>query len=258
VPLQEDPDDPKRTLLVDAAGRPLASTRLRADDRVAGGTRLQPGADPAAAAREALVDLAGMRLATTEQALADALLRAGAFLHRVAVDMTHDLSDLPPPPPLPRGWALGPGRWDADLASAVAEAYGPDHVDGPWGEQDTARVAAAHAGNADLKALASATARIVDPDGRSAGHVLCAGPVPWVDESAWVLTIALAYRARRLGLGRVLLVHALRGTREAGLSKLGLSVTDGNPARRLYEAAGFRPVIRVLSLRLPETSCSAP
>jgi mycothiol synthase len=148
--------------------------------------------------------------------------------------MTHDLADLPTPPPLPRGWALAPGRWDVDLASAVAEAYGSDHVDGPWGEQDTAQVAAAHAGSADLKTLACATARVVDPDGRSAGQVLCAGPVPWVDQSAWVLTIALAHRARGIGLGRVLLVHALRGTREAGLSKLGLSVTEGNPARRLY------------------------
>lgn len=253
MPLQEDPDDPTRTLLVDAAGRPLASTRLRAGDRVAGGTRLHPGADPAVAARDALVDLAGLRLATSDQALADALVRAGAVLHRVAVDMTHDLADLPTRPPLPRGWALAPGRWDADLASAVAEAYGPDHVDGPWGEQDTAQVAAAHAGTAELDALAPATARVVDPDGRSAGQVLCAGPVPWVDEGAWVLTIALAHRGRGLGLGRVLLVHALRGTRGAGLSKLGLSVTDGNPARRLYEAAGFRPVSRVLSLRLPET-----
>lgn len=261
MPLQEDPDDPKRMLLVDDAGRPLASTRLRADDGVAGGTRLHPAADPAGAARQALVDLAGLRLATTDQALADALLRVGAVLHRVAVDMTHDLADLadlPMPPLLPRGWALASGGWDADLASAVAEAYGPDHVDGPWGEQDTAQVAAAHAGTADLGALASATARVVDPDGRSAGQVLCAGPVPWVDEGAWVLTIALAHRARGLGLGRGLLMHALRGTREAGLSKLGLSVTDGNPARRLYEAAGFRPVSRVLSLRLPETSSSTP
>jgi AraC-like DNA-binding protein len=58
--------------------------------------------------------------------------------------MTHDLADLPMPPPLPRGWALAPGGWDADLASAVAEAYGPDHIGGPWSEQDTAQVAAAH------------------------------------------------------------------------------------------------------------------
>jgi mycothiol synthase len=252
VPLQDDPDDPARTLLVDAAGRPLASMRLRADDRVAGGARLDPGADPAAAARTALADLAGLRLATTDEALADALVKAGGVLHRVAVDMTHDLADLPAWPPLPRRWALSPGRWDEDLAGAVAEAYGLDHVDGPPSEQDIAQVAAALAGTGDLTALAPATARVVDPDGRSAGHVLCAGPVPWVDEGAWVMAIALANRARGIGLGRTLLAHALQGTRQAGLSKLGLSVTEGNPARRLYEGAGFRPVSRVLSLRLPE------
>jgi hypothetical protein len=64
--------------------------------------------------------------------------------------MTHDLADLPMPPPLPRGGALAPGGWDADLASAVAEAYGPDHSDGPRSEQDTAQVAAAHTGTAAI------------------------------------------------------------------------------------------------------------
>jgi mycothiol synthase len=253
VPLQDDPDEPKRTLLLDAAGRALASMRLRPDDGVAAGTRLRPGADPTAAAHQALVDLAGLRLATTEQMLADALLSAGAAPHRVAVDMTHDLAELPPSPPLPHGWSLAPGGWDEDLATAAAEAYGPDHVDGPWGEQDTAQVVRAYDGSAAQPELAPATARLVDPLGRSAGHVLCAGPVPWADESGWVLTIALAHRARGLGLGRALLALALRGTQEAGLSRLGLSVTEGNPARRLYDAAGFLPVARVISLRLPQT-----
>ena len=75
--------------------------------------------------------------------------------------------------------------------------------------------------------------------------------MPWVDEGAWVLTIGVADRARGLGLGRALLLTALRGTREAGLPCLGLSVTEGNPALRLYEAAGFTLVARVLSLKLP-------
>jgi ribosomal protein S18 acetylase RimI-like enzyme len=48
------------------------------------------------------------------------------------------------------------------------------------------------------------------------------------------------------GTGRALLERALQRAAAAGLPALGLAVTDGNPAARLYEAVGFR---RVLSSR---------
>ncbi|MEV0715406.1 GNAT family N-acetyltransferase [Asanoa sp. NPDC050611] len=100
--------------------------------------------------------------------------------------------------------------------------------------------------------LSPASARLLGPDGRSAGHVLCAGPVPWTEyPCAWVLNIGVGPRAQGRGLGRALLTHALRGTREAGLPALALSVADGNPARRLYDRAGFVVVTRVLSLTMP-------
>lgn len=219
---------------------------------MAGRTRLMPDADAADAAAQARVDLAGLRLATTDSALADALVSSGAPLHRVAVDMVHDLADLPGTAPLPAGWTLAPGGWDDDLAAAFQEAYASDHADGPWTDEDTAEVSAMYEPGAALVPLGTATARVVDPSGRSAGQLLCAGPVPWVEEGAWVLTLGLAHRAQGRGLGRCLLEHALRGTREAGLPCLGLSVTEGNPARRLYDAAGFREVSRVFSLRLPD------
>ena len=251
MPLREDPADPRTTVLVDADGRPLATTQLHSDAGVAGRTRVLPDVDPADAAHRALDDLAGLRLATTDAVLATALVAQGAVLHRVALDLTHDLSDVPAPPSLPGGWSLAPGRWDADLAAAAAEAYAPGHPDGAWSEADSAEVSEVLAGTGDVVQLAPATAVLLDPDGRSAGHVLCAGPVPWVDEGAWVLTVAVAERGRGLGLGRALVLHALRGTRESGQPRLGLSVTVGNPARRLYESVGFRPVTRTLSLRLP-------
>lgn len=251
MPLLPDPDDPQGDLLVDADGRQLARLRMREDDGVASRARLLAGVEPEDAAAQARTDLAGWRLATRDTALADALVRSGAPLHRVAVDMVHDLMYLPAQAPLPLGWALAPGGWDADLAAAVEEAYGPGHVDGPWTQQDTAEVAGMYEVGAELEPLRAATARVVDPAGRSAGQVLCAGPVPWTDEGAWVLTLGLARRAQGRGLGRALLDHALRGTREAGLPCLGLSVTEGNAARRLYDAAGFRAVSRVLSVRLP-------
>ncbi|MGC5019095.1 GNAT family N-acetyltransferase [Micromonospora sp. DT47] len=100
--------------------------------------------------------------------------------------------------------------------------------------------------------LAGASARVTGPDGRSAGHVLCAGPVPWTDDGCgWILNLGVAPAAQRQGLGRALLAHALRGSREAGLPSLGLEVADGNPARRMYDAAGFRQVTRVFAVQMP-------
>ncbi|MBM0258129.1 GNAT family N-acetyltransferase [Micromonospora sp. 4G55] len=100
--------------------------------------------------------------------------------------------------------------------------------------------------------LLPASARVVGPDGRSAGHVLAAGPVPWTEDvCAWILNLGVAPAAQRRGLGRALLGHALHGARAAGLPRVGLSVADGNPARRMYDEAGFRPVARVLTVALP-------
>ena len=177
MPLLPDPDDPQSDLLLDVTGRPLAHLRLRQDDGVASRTRLLPGADAADAAAQARVDLAGLRLATTDAALADALVSTGVPLHRVVVDMVHDLAELPAPAPLPPGWTLAKGGWDDDLAAAVQEAYASDHADGPWTDQATAEVSAMYEPGAALVPLEPATARIVDPSGRSAGQILCAGPV---------------------------------------------------------------------------------
>lgn len=254
MPLLPAPDEVEGHLLIGPGGRPLAWTRLREEDRVAGRTRLLPGVDAEDAAAQACVDLAGFRLATTDTALADALAVSGVPVHRVAVDMVHDLADVPPLTPLPPGWALAPGGWDADLGAAVAEAYGSGHVDGPWTDEKTAEVAGMYGAGASLPPLSAATARVLDPDRRSAGHILCAGPVPWADQGAWILTFGLAHRAQGQGLGRALVSHALRGAHGAGQPRVGLSVTEGNPARRLYDAAGFKVVHRVHSFRLPEAT----
>jgi ribosomal protein S18 acetylase RimI-like enzyme len=69
-----------------------------------------------------------------------------------------------------------------------------------------------------------------------------------------VLDLAIAPPAQGRGFGAALLVHAMIGTRDAGLPTLGLTVTDGNPARRLYDRMGFRPVLRTFTMRLPDPS----
>lgn len=111
--------------------------------------------------------------------------------------------------------------------------------------------------DADVPALAGASARVRGPDSRSHGHVLVAGPVPWrPTPCGWMLNLAVAPAAQGRGLGRALLAHALLGTYAAGLPALELSVVDGGPGRRLYDAAGFTVIARVLSVLLPGTAAA--
>ncbi|MFC6018702.1 GNAT family N-acetyltransferase [Plantactinospora solaniradicis] len=193
-----------------------------------------------------------MRLDKRDEGLADALVAGGLEHRRAATELRHDLAELPAPPVLPAGWTLAAPGWDDDLARACDAAYGPDHPDGRWQSGHTWQIRAMFDADDPVPPLRSASARVVGPDRRSAGHVLCAGPVPWTDDvCGWILNIAVAPHAQGIGLGRALLTHALRGTREAGLPTLGLSVVDGNPARRMYDNAGFRTHTRVLSVLLP-------
>ncbi|MCW3840499.1 GNAT family N-acetyltransferase [Micromonospora yasonensis] len=254
MPVRPHPEDPADSLLVADDGTALARLRLRDDagTRVAAEVRPLPGTAVRLLAGQARRDLAGYRLETSDEDLADALVAGGLTLHRAATDMRHDLADVPAPVALPPGWSLGEPGWDDELVEGLAAAYGPGHPDGPWQASDTAEVRAMFDTGEPVPPLLPASARLVDPDGRSAGHVLCAGPVPWTEDvCAWVLNLAVAPRAQGRGFGRALLTHALRGAREAGLPAVGLSVADGNPARRMYDGAGFRPYTRVLTVLLP-------
>jgi GNAT superfamily N-acetyltransferase len=230
-----------------------ADVVLLDDDGVATArVELVPGATATSVAAQAVQHLAGRRLETADQALADALVARGLRLQRAATDLRHDVADLPPPQPLPAGWSLaGPG-FDDDVLAAVTAAYGPDHPDGGWTTSDTQEVRAMFAGTAEVPPLAYASARLLGPDGRSAGHVLVAGPVPWRDTPCgWVLNVAVAPAGQGRGLGRALMVHALHGVLAAGLPALELSIVDGGPARPLYDRLGFRVLRRVLTVDLP-------
>ena len=56
------------------------------------------------------------------------------------------------------------------------------------------------------------------------------------------LGIALLPQYQHKGYGRPLMEAALKAAKEAGYSRLSLSVHPQNPAQHLYEACGFRKV----------------
>ena len=64
----------------------------------------------------------------------------------------------------------------------------------------------------------------------------------FVDEQTPELTIAVVPSRRGRGFGDQLLSALLERARHDGFSAVSLSVERGNPAIRLYERFGFRPV----------------
>ncbi|MGA8724001.1 MAG: GNAT family N-acetyltransferase [Acidimicrobiales bacterium] len=61
----------------------------------------------------------------------------------------------------------------------------------------------------------------------------------FVSEDVPELTIAVIASRRREGIGRRLLLDLINASVKQGYSALSLSVREANPARRLYESAGF-------------------
>jgi GNAT superfamily N-acetyltransferase len=70
---------------------------------------------------------------------------------------------------------------------------------------------------------------------RSHGYGFVAEDVP-------ELSIAVIASRRHQGIGRRLLIGLIEASDVQGHRALSLSVNDDNPARRLYESVGFRPV----------------
>ena len=104
-----------------------------------------------------------------------------------------------------------------------------------------------------LAALRDEPALGIEPESELAGHltrawVACepAGePLGyllgwWVVDELEILALGVVPSARRQGVGRALLAHAIAVTRGAGGRRITLEVgRDNAPARQLYEAAGF-------------------
>jgi ribosomal-protein-alanine N-acetyltransferase len=61
---------------------------------------------------------------------------------------------------------------------------------------------------------------------------------------AELLLLAVAPDAQGRGIGRKLLAQFVGNAKTKGASKIHLEVRDGNPATRIYEAAGFVPAGR--------------
>jgi L-amino acid N-acyltransferase YncA len=255
VPVAEDPERPDGRTLLDSDGRLLARF-------VGGGRDGRPFADLLERERgvplEAVVaaigsDLAGWIVAGDEE-LGRALLAAGAHGRRHAHVRSRDLRADPAgrPGAPPPGVRIGPLDADAAaLAAIYAAAYPPEHPDWTYGgapADPEAELGDILAGRM-VGPVLDCSRLALDASGAMAGALIVTGAEgepPF--GGPWVAELFRRSGADLRGTGRALLEVGLAEASASGLATLGLAVTEGNPAERLYAALGFDRVLTTLSV----------
>lgn len=244
-----------REALRDAAGRAVATfvpgTRdglpLADDVAVAPGVAL---ADVAAAAEASL----GGHIVGAAVDLGELLVARGATARRRVVVMTRDLRPAVAPVTPAAGVSVAPAGATAPdaLLDAYIAAYPPGHPDhrpglGRDGEREELRELMA----GEVIGTQLACSRIAVAGGEEVGAALLydhrgVPPLggPWVGE-------LFRHPDAPAGTGAALLASALSAARAGGMATVGLVVTEGNPARRLYERAGFVERQRLFAVLLP-------
>jgi hypothetical protein len=257
VTIALDAARPDGRLLLDADGREIARFQETVDDDRRYAHHFDLTVPPREAVATVLAELNGWRVAV-EEPFGRLLVAAGGRPHRHGHSLSRDLARDPAPPEwltpaVPPGLRLTPvDRPATDLAPACKAAYPADHPDyGHIPSPDNPEI--------ELEELISG--RLMGPlldcsglatraDGSVAGAILVNDSPgepptggPWISQ--------LFRHPDTPGIGAPLLRRALALATRDGLPAVGLAVTEGNPARRLYEAHGFAAILNTLTVELP-------
>ncbi len=149
-------------------------------------------------------------------------------------------------PTLPGGLRLvGIAEAGPRLAAASFMAYSRGHPDAPGSLEEAERrsreLLAGESGGPVLDTLSAAIMDTSDQAVVGAAVVTWQEAKPWGwGGGPWVADIFVVPAHQGSGLGRALLLRAVASSAAAGEARIGLTVTDGNPAERLYVSAGFR------------------
>lgn len=193
------------------------------------------------AAATLLTHARGTRVVTDDDGLVDALVAGGGRIQRRGHDYEYDVSTAPAEwaeTPAPQGFHLSNDLDAAGLVEAHTLANPPGHPDHESDLDHLDDLQSMIDGKVLGPRVPEATWQVADADGPC-------GAVIVVDRRGeerrgWVVEVFVHPKHQGRGLGRVLLQRAVAGTHRAGLPKLGLVVSDGNPARYAYDALGFR------------------
>jgi GNAT superfamily N-acetyltransferase len=162
----------------------------------------------------------------------------------MAVDLS--AARVPKPQTTPAGVNLQALDSDvAGIALAASAATLPGHVDfGIWSTVDrTEYWQRLLDGFGPCGPILPGASRILrDAAGAIVGSVVVT-EMPareWWVGGPWIPEIFVTSEFQGRGLGGLLLGHAVRTCVQAGCGRLGLTVSEGNPARHLYERFGFQ------------------
>ncbi len=210
-----------------------------------------------------LRELAGWQIATDDRELEQGLVQGGATLVRHAHVLSFDL-------------AADVGRVDAAWAQpALAESLRLTGVDRPAAALAAVELAAFPPGHPDHESTVDSHAEqmlqglldgtTVGPflpaasglvlDGERVVAFLLANRMPGDPPlgGPWLSDVARDPDPDYRGVGTALVRRALTVLAEAGEPAFGLAVSEGNPARGLYESLGFRHRHSARRLQLPES-----
>jgi GNAT superfamily N-acetyltransferase len=154
--------------------------------------------------------------------------------------------ELPSRHAAPAGVGVAPLDCDAEgIALAAASATSPEHVDSvTWSGIDRAEYwRSLLDGKGPCGAVLPAASALLRRTGEGiVGAVVVTDmeATAWWAGEPWLPELFVVANLQGQGLGALLLEHALRGCGDVGCAQLGLTVTEGNPARRLYERLWFR------------------
>ena len=253
------PAPPARSVLTDPAGREVLSyvpSTAGAQPWVTE-PRIPPGVQLDEVVPTVLRELPGW-IVDGDDELVTALIRAGARRRRHASVMRYDLVTAPVPagwaaPPLPAGLSFAPVDPDPErLFATWIRAYPPGHPDAPNGntradfEADLAPLLSGKV----LGPLLPVSGCVLDRAAPDRAVAACLVN-DWPDEGPWISEVFRDPEPRYAGIGAALLRRTLWLASEAGLRSIGLGVTVGNPAQRVYATVGFRVTSTSLTCIIP-------
>ena len=251
----------EREILTGPEGQALATFLRITRDGLPAADLVEPtdGSDLAAVADAALAAFPGWAFSAPPD-LGRLLLSRAATPLRHAHWLARDLVTDPPDPtwstrmPDDPGLVIGAASTIAlDYLDAAEAAYPAGHPDFEHRESPEQRMALDITplldGSLGPLLAASAVARDAARSGAVVAACLATDRTP---EGPWVVEVFRRPEPRYAGLGTLLLRRTMANLALAGHSVIGLTVTDGNRARRTYDRLGFHEVLESLTVLLPK------
>ena len=184
---------------------------------------------------------------------AGAALFAAAGMERWMLDFRMEPVAPPATAPRPAGLVIRPlDEADGDVVTELISEFGPARTPAPERMEAVRRAFADHA---DRVRSGTAASTVAEVEGEVVGVCTLEWQYPFWARAihAWLPDLVVAGRARRRGIGRALVVHALERANAAGATRLSLeSGPTRTAAHALYRSMGFEETGRSYLLRRAE------